>query len=406
VSLPASTTCAIAGGGPAGLVLGFLLARAGIDVVVLEKHSDFLRDFRGDTIHPSTLELLDAVGLADEFLTLPHTKVSSFEIQTTAGQAMKMSLERLPSKFRYIAFMPQWDFLEFMTRQAQRFPSFRLVRNAEVIGLVEKDGRVIGVRVIDSVGQHDLAATLTVGADGRNSKTRDAAKLPRIETAPPIDVLWFKLPRHPTEPAAVAGRLGPGLLLVMLDRHDYWQIAFVIPKGKAEEIRARGLEAFRQDIARVAPELSDRVPGLNSWDEVKPLTVRVDRLTRWHAPGFLAIGDAAHAMSPIGGVGINVAIHDAVAAANVLWRPLAEPSLTETHLAEVQRRRERAVRVIQSFQGFVQTRFLQPALASTTVPRLPWIVRTVLATPILRDIPPRFLALGIDRPGVESPGKV
>ena len=405
MTLPASTTCAIAGGGPAGLVLGFLLARAGIDVVVLEKHGDFLRDFRGDTIHPSTLELLDQVGLADKLLKLPHTKVSSVEIQTTAGQTMRVSLERLPSKFRYIAFMPQWDFLEFLTRQAERFPSFRLIRDAEVTGLIEERGRVTGVRVRDEAGDHALQATLTVGADGRNSLTRDAARLPKIETAPPIDVLWFKLPRHPTEPAAVAGRIGVGRLLVMLDRHDYWQIAFVIPKGQADARRAQGLDVFRRDIAQVAPELADRVQGLRDWDDVKLLTVRVDRLTRWHAPGFLAIGDAAHAMSPIGGVGINLAIHDAVAAANVLWRPLTEHTLTETHLADVQRRRERAVRLIQGFQGFVQTRFLRPALASTTVPRLPLIVRTVLSTPVLRDIPPRLLALGIDRPRVESPMK-
>ena len=244
---------------------------------------------------------------------------------------------------------------------------------------------------------------LTVGADGRAAVTRDAAQLPRLETSPPIDVFWFRLPRLTTEAAAVFGRLGPGRLLVMLDRDDYWQVAFVIPKGEGDEIRARGLDVFRQEIVRVAPELGDRVDQVRSWDEVKLLTVRVDRLTRWHTPGFLAIGDAAHAMSPVGGVGINVAIHDAVVAANVLWRPLSEGRVGDRDLAEVQRRRERAVRVIQAFQGFVQNRFLKPVLMSQGPPSVPWIIRAVLATPFLRDIPPRFLALGIDRPHIESP---
>jgi len=400
---PTATTCAIAGCGPAGAVLGFLLARAGIDVVVLEKHGDFLRDFRGDTIHPSTLELLDELGLADEFLTLPHSKVSSVRLQTTAGQALSVSLERLPSKFRFIAFMPQWDFLEFMTRHASRLPSFNLIRNAEVIDLIEKEGRVSGVRYRDAKGDHELAATLTIGADGRSAVTRDAARLPRLETSPPIDVFWFRLARRRDEFEAVFGRLGPGLLLVMLDRNDYWQVAFVIAKGKGDEIRARGLDAFRKDVVRVAPELADRVDQLRSWDDVKLLTVRVDRLTQWHKPGYLAIGDAAHAMSPVGGVGINVAIHDAVAAANVLWRPLLSGRVSDGDLAEVQRRRERAVKVIQAFQSFVQTRFLKPALMAQQTPSIPWLVRFALRIPVLRDIPPRMIALGIDRPHIESP---
>ena len=377
---PTATTCAIAGCGPAGAVLGFLLARAGIDVVVLEKHSDFLRDFRGDTIHPSTLELLDELGLADEFLKLPHSRVSSIRLQTTAGQALSVSLERLPSKFRFIAFMPQWDFLEFMTRHAGRFPSFTLLRNAEVIGLIEKDGRVSGLRYRDAAGEHELAAMLTIGADGRSAVTREAARLPRLETSPPIDVFWFRLPRRHDEVEAVFGRLGPGLLLVMLDRNDYWQVAFVIPKGKGDEIRARGLDAFRQDIVRVAPELADRVDQLRSWDEVKLLTVRVDRLTRWHAPGYLAIGDAAHAMSPVGGVGINVAIHDAVAAANVLWRPLAErPRERGRPGRGAAPPRAGGAACIQAFQGFVQNRFLKPALMAQQTPSIPWLVRLVLA---------------------------
>ena len=386
-------------------MLGFLLARAGIDVVVLEKHNDFLRDFRGDTIHPSTLELLDQLGLIDEFLKLPHSKVSSVQMQTTSGQTVRVSLARLPSKFPFIAFMPQWDFLEFMTRQAARFPSFTLLRNAEVVDLIERDGRVAGLRYRDAEGEHELDAVLTVGADGRTARTREVAGLPRVETSPPIDVFWFRLPRRPDEVAAVFGRLGPGLLLVMLDRNDYWQVAFVIPKGKGDEIRARGLDVFRQDIVRVAPELEDRVSGIQSWDDVKLLTVRVDRLVRWHKPGYLAIGDAAHAMSPVGGVGINIAIHDAVVAANVLWEPLSRQHVREEDLAEVQRRRERAVRVTQAFQTMVQSRVLAPALLSAREPSIPWIARVVLNIPFLRDLPPRFIALGIDRPRVESPAR-
>ncbi|HET9833183.1 MAG TPA: FAD-dependent oxidoreductase, partial [Vicinamibacterales bacterium] len=339
------------------------------------------------------------------FLKLPHSKVSSVQMQTTAGQSVRVSLERLPSKFPFIAFMPQWDFLEFMTRQAMRFPTFTLLRNAEVVDLLQKDNQVTGLRYRDAAGEHELEAVLTVGADGRTARTRDAAHLPRFETSPPIDVFWFRLPRRPDEVAAVFGRLGPGLLLVMLDRSDYWQVAFVIPKGKGDEIRARGLEEFRRDIVRVAPELEDRVGGIRSWDDVKLLTVRVDRLTRWHKPGYLAIGDAAHAMSPVGGVGINIAIHDAVVAANVLWQPLSKGHVREDDLAEVQRRRERAVRVTQAFQTLVQSRVLAPALLKARAPSIPWIARLILRIPFLRDLPPRFIALGVDRPHIESPAR-
>jgi 2-polyprenyl-6-methoxyphenol hydroxylase-like FAD-dependent oxidoreductase len=250
-----------------------------------------------------------------------------------------------------------------------------------------------------------LEALLTVGADGRTAITREAAKLPKLETSPPIDVFWFRLPRRPDEVAAVFGRIGPGLLLVMLDRNDYWQVAFVFPKGKGDEIHARGLDAFRADVVRIAPELADRVGGIRSWDEVKLLTVKVDRLTRWHTPGFLAIGDAAHAMSPVGGLGINVAIQDAVAAANVLWRPLSQGRVDERALAQVQHHRERAVRILQALQGFVQSRILEPALISTNAPSLPWIIKLITRTPFLRDIPPRLIALGVDRPHVESPDR-
>ncbi len=399
----ATADCCVAGCGPAGAVLGYLLARAGIRVVVLEKHGDFLRDFRGDTIHPSVLEILDELGLADAFLALPHSKVSNVGGRTTAGQSISFTFKRLPTRFPYIAFVPQWDFLEFMTGEAARFPSFTLIRNAEVVDLLHRDGAVTGVRYRDAAGEHDLTALLTVGADGRSARTREAARLPLLETSSPMDVLWFRLPRLSGEPRAINGRLGAGRVLVMLDRGDYWQIAFVIAKGTADALRAGGLEHFRQEVGRVAPELSDRVAGITDWEQVKLLTVRADQLITWHKPGYLAIGDAAHAMSPIGGLGINVAIQDAVVAANVLWRPLSEGRVTEADLAEVQRRRERPVRLLQGFQSVVQNRFLGPALASSETPSIPLFVRVLMHVPILRDIPPRLIALGIGRPHVESP---
>ena len=400
---PSTADCCIAGCGPAGAVLGYLLARAGIRVVVLEKHGDFLRDFRGDTIHPSVLEILDELGLADSFLALPHSKVSDVGGRTTAGQSIAFTFRRLPTRFPYIAFVPQWDFLEFITREAARFPSFTLIRNTEVVDLLHQDGAVVGVRCRDAAGEFDLTAILTVGADGRSARTREAAQLPLVETSPPMDVLWFRLPRLPGEPRAINGRLGAGRVLVMLDRGDYWQIAFVIAKGTAGAIRTEGLEHFRQEVARVAPELSDRVAGITDWEQVKLLTVRADRLVTWHKPGYLAIGDAAHAMSPIGGLGINVAIQDAVAAANVLWRPLSARRVTEADLAEVQRRRERPVRLLQAFQSAVQSRFLAPALASADTPSIPLFVRVLSHVPILRDMPPRLIAFGIGRPHVETP---
>jgi 2-polyprenyl-6-methoxyphenol hydroxylase-like FAD-dependent oxidoreductase len=373
--------------------------------VVLEKHNDFLRDFRGDTIHPSVLEILDELGLAESFLDLPHTRVSSVGGRTTAGQAIAFTFERLATRFPYIAFVPQWDFLEFMTREAARFPSFTLIRNAEVVDLLQRDGTVSGVRFRDEAGEHELAAPLTVGADGRSARTREAAGLPLLETSPPMDVLWFRLPRRPDEERAIAGRLGAGRVLVMLDRGDYWQIAFVIAKGTAGEVRDKGLAQFRQEVARIAPELSDRVGQITNWEQVRLLTVRADRLLTWHKPGYLAIGDAAHAMSPIGGLGINVAIQDAVVAANVLWWPLVNGRVTDADLAEVQRRREWPVRLLQGFQTFIQNRFLGPTLASPKTPSIPLIARVASRVPMLRDIPPRLIAFGVGRPHVESPFK-
>ena len=397
------TKCCIAGCGPAGAVLGYLLARAGIDVVVLEKHSDFLRDFRGDTIHPSTLEILDQVGLAERFLKLPHSEVSTITGRTAAGQTVTFSLARLHTRYRFIALVPQWDFLEFLTSEAARFPTFRLVRNAEVLGLIDREGAIRGVRYRDDQGEHELEALLTVGADGRGSVTRHAAGLPMTETSPAMDVMWFRITRRPDEAVAIAGRLGAGRVLVMIDRGNYWQIAYVIAKGTAEKVRAAGLEAFRRDVSSVAPDIADRVGEIRDWDQVKLLTVRADRLDRWHRPGFLAIGDAAHAMSPIGGLGINVAIQDAVAAANLLWKALSEGRVDDVDLAQVQREREFPVKVLQGFQTFVQNRFLKPTLDQTRPPTIPLGARVLARVPFLRDLPARFVGLGLRRPHVESP---
>jgi 2-polyprenyl-6-methoxyphenol hydroxylase-like FAD-dependent oxidoreductase len=384
-------------------MLGYLLARAGVDVTVFEKHGDFLRDFRGDTIHPSILEILEQIGLAERFLKLPHSEISTVMGRTAAGDQVEFSLKRIPSRYRFIALVPQWDFLEFLTREAARFPTFRLARNAEVVDLLQRDGIVHGVRYRDQKGDHELEALLTVGADGRASATRSAAKLPMVEASPAMDVMWFRISRRPEEPVAIAGRLGAGRILVMIDRGDYWQVAYVIAKGTAEKVRAAGLDAFRADVSRVAPDIADRVGEIRDWDQVKLLTVKADRLLRWHLPGYLAIGDAAHAMSPVGGLGINVAIQDAVTAANVLWKPLRDGEVRESDLARVQKEREFPVKLLQGFQAFVQDRFLKPTLDQKRPPTVPFALRLISHTPILRDLPGRFVALGIRRPHVESP---
>ena len=392
------TRCVVAGCGPAGAVLAYLLARAGVDVVVLEKHGDFLRDFRGDTIHPSTLEILDEVGLADRFLELPHSQVARISLRSTSGDTVSFSFERLRTRFRFIAFVPQWDFLKFITAEAKNFPSFHLQMNTEATDLIEENGVVRGVRA----GGREIRAMLTIGADGRSSRTREAAGLPIRETSPPMDVFWFRVPREADEEEAVAGRIGHGAAIVKIDRRDYWQIAYVIPKGSADAIRSAGLDAFRRSVASIEPRLENRVDQIRSWDDVKLLTVRSDRLLRWHKPGYLAIGDAAHAMSPVGGVGINVAIHDAVEAANVLWEPLSRGDVSERDLRRVQKHRERSVRAIQAIQTFIQNRVIRSALARKDF-EFPRVMHLLAATPLLRDIPPHLVAFGIGRPHVKTP---
>ena len=324
------TRCCIAGGGPAGMMLGFLLARAGVDVVILEKHADFLRDFRGDTIHPSTLEIMHELGLLEVFLRLPHQ-----ELRTLAGlvgdtRVTLADFTHLPTRCKFVALMPQWDFLNFMAERARVYPTFKLMMRAEATDLIFSGERITGCRVQTPGGPLDIRAEITIGADGRHSTVRARANLPVKDLGAPMDVLWMRISRRPTDPAEALGHIAAGRMLVMIDRGDYWQCAFVIPKGSAEAVKQRGLQAFRTTIRDLAPWLGERVDELKSWDDIKLLTVAVDRLVRWHRPGLLCIGDAAHAMSPIGGVGINLAIQDAVAAANILAAPSSATPWTRT----------------------------------------------------------------------------
>ena len=385
------------------MMLGFLLARAGVKVAVLEKHADFLRDFRGDTIHPSTLDVIDELGLLDEFLKLPHQEARRLTgvIGDTAIQIADFS--HLPTRCRFIALMPQWDFLNFMAEQGRRYPTFDLRMQAEVTGLIEQDGRIAGVRALTPDGPLTITSTLVIGADGRHSVVRERAGLPIKDLGAPIDVLWMRLSRRPSDGSEPLGRMGAGKIFIMIDRGDYWQCAFVIPKGAAEELKARGIDAFRASIAELAPTLRDRVEELRSWDDVSLLTVKIDRLRKWYRRGLLCIGDAAHAMSPVGGVGINLAIQDAVAAANRLAEPLRAGSVTEDDLAAVQRRRMFPTQATQWLQVFIQNNVLRRVLVSRVAPTPPWPVRLLGRSPLLQRVPARLVGLGIRPEHVHTP---
>jgi 2-polyprenyl-6-methoxyphenol hydroxylase-like FAD-dependent oxidoreductase len=397
-------TCCIAGCGPAGAVLGLLLARAGIDVLVLEKHGDFLRDFRGDTLHPSTLRLFDELGLADQLLDLPHQEASVLGVTTDAGDFTLADFRRLPGRYRFLAFMPQWDFLDFVVGQARRLASFELRMEAEAIGVLEEAGRVTGLRYRDRAGEvHQVRARLTVAADGRDSSLRRSAGLRPTEFGVPMDVLWFRLPRRPADARQSFGRLAARHLLVLIDRGAYWQIAYVIPKAGAEELHQAGLDRIRASVAELVPFLADRVDELRSWDDVRTLRVQVDRLRRWFRPGLLCIGDAAHAMSPIGGVGINLAVHDAVAAANLLVQPLRDGTLATRHLARVQLRRLLPTVVIQRVQRTIQDRFLSPLLAGRVPAKGPLVLRVLRRYPALQAIPARIVGIGVLPEHVRTP---
>ena len=388
------TQCCIAGGGPAGMMLGFLLARAGVDVYVLEKHGDFLRDFRGDTIHPSTLELMYELGLLNEFLKRPHQELRQIAAQIGNEFIVLGDLTHVPTHCKFLALMPQWDFLNFLVEHASALPTFHLKMNAEVTELVEENGRIVGVRAQTPEGTQGVAASLTVGADGRDSIVRKQAGLPVIDVGSPMDVLWMRLSRKPGDPGQTFGHADAGKMLVLIERGEYWQCAFVIPKGSADELRRRGITAFRDDIVRLNPFLRDRVEELRDWNDVSLLTVKVDRLERWYKPGLLCIGDAAHAMSPIGGVGINLAIQDAVATANILAEKLREEIPSESDLEKVQRRRTFPTRATQSVQIAVQNRVIKRVLGSSTQVSTPWVFKLLKAFPYLQRIPARIIGVG------------
>jgi 2-polyprenyl-6-methoxyphenol hydroxylase-like FAD-dependent oxidoreductase len=386
--------CCIAGGGPAGMMLGFLLARAGIPVLVLEKHADFLRDFRGDTIHPSTLEVMHELGLLDEFLRRPHQEVKTLGAQIGDELLQIADFRHLPTECRFMAFMPQWDFLDFLAEQAKRYPGFQLRMEAEVRELIVEGGRVTGLRATTQDGELKVSADLVVAADGRHSTVRERAGLDVIDLGAPMDVLWMRLSRRSDDKGQTLGRIDAGRIFVMLNRGEYWQCAFVIPKGCYDEICRRGLTALREEIAGLVPFFHDRVDELSDWSDVKLLSVAVDRLRVWHRPGLLCIGDAAHAMSPIGGVGINLAVQDAVAAANILAPRLLRRAVSEQDLHAVQRRREFPTRATQRLQVALQKRVIGRVLASSGKISPPLLLRLFGWMPFLRRLPARVIGLG------------
>ena len=387
--------CCIVGGGPAGMMLGYLLARAGVQVLVLEKHADFLRDFRGDTIHPSTLEVMHELGLLKDFLKLPQQKVYELAAQVGEMRVTIADFRHLPTHCRFIALMPQWDFLNFLAERAARFPNFALRMETEVTGLVQESGRVMGVLANTPQGAIEVRADLVVGADGRTSIIREQAGLKVEDLGAPMDVLWFRLARSPDDPVTTMGRFDAGRIFIMINRGEYWQCGYVIAKGRFEQMRRQGLETFREEIGRLALLPSDRIGKLRTWDDVKLLTVRVDRLLEWHRPGLLCIGDAAHAMSPVGGVGINLAIQDAVAAGNILFKPLRQGEVTGDHLRRIQKRRELPTRVTQWLQVMVQRRIIARVLSETKPLKPPLAARLLARLPFLRRIPARVVGLGI-----------
>jgi 2-polyprenyl-6-methoxyphenol hydroxylase-like FAD-dependent oxidoreductase len=383
------------------MVLGLLLARAGVAVVVLEKHADFLRDFRGDTIHPSTLEIMHELGILDDFLKRPHQEVRALGAQVGNETVILADFSHLPTHCKFIALMPQWDFLNFVAEHGTRYPTFHLKMQTEVTDLIQDKRGVSGVRAETPEGPVEINAELVIGADGRHSLVRDRAQLLVDQFGVPIDVLWFRISQRPEDGGQTLGRIVNGKIMVMLDRRDYWQCGFVIQKGEFEAIKQRGLETFRQDVAKIAPFLEKRVEELRTWNDIRLLTVSVDRLQTWYKPGLLCIGDAAHAMSPIGGVGINLAIQDAVATANILAQRLTTGTVSSADLAKVQKRRELPTRITQSVQVFAQNQVIGRVLGSAQV-SLPWPLKLFQRFPILRRIPARFIGVGVRPEHVRS----
>jgi 2-polyprenyl-6-methoxyphenol hydroxylase-like FAD-dependent oxidoreductase len=389
-----SVRCCIAGGGPAGMMLGYLLARAGIDVLVLEKHGDFLRDFRGDTIHPSTLQVMEELGLYDRLLQRPYQPTPKLKGRFGKLEAVFADFTHLPVRGKFVAFMPQWDFLDFLAGEARQFPSFKLMMKAKASGLIEENGRVAGVIAKTPDGKIAIRSQLVVGCDGRHSTVRALASLEVQDLGAPMDVLWFRLSRLPSDPGESMGNFLKGSIFVMINRGDYWQCGYVIAKGSLEQARQRGLDAFRRDIERIVPFMKGRMGEIASFDDLKLLTVGVDRLKKWHRPGLLCIGDAAHAMSPIGGVGINLAIQDAVAAANLLTGPLRRGAVTEADLQRVQERRESPTRRTQALQLGVQNNVIRNVLGGAEELRPPLLLKLIALWPYLARFPARIIGMG------------
>lgn len=397
------TVCCIVGGGPAGVMLGFLLARAGVEVVVLEKHADFFRDFRGDTIHPSTMQVMDELGLLDDLLKIKHSKVQSLSGSIGGVEIRIADFSHVPGRSKFLAFMPQWDFLKFLTDRAQAYPSFHLEMNAQAIDLLREGDRITGVTVERSGVSETILADLVVAADGRHSTLRQCAGMEVVNTGAPMDVLWTRISRLPSDPPQTFGTISAGGILVLINRIDYYQCAYVIRKGGFDAIKARGLSFLRDEIVRFVPRLKGRIDEIASWDDVKLLSVAVDHLETWYRSGLLCIGDAAHAMSPIGGVGINLAIQDAVASANLLCAPLASGSLASSDLQAVQRRREPPTRKTQALQVFIQNRVITGVLASGSSVKVPVLLRLVSKIPLLRRIPAYIVGIGFRPEHVRAP---
>jgi 2-polyprenyl-6-methoxyphenol hydroxylase-like FAD-dependent oxidoreductase len=396
--------CCIVGGGPAGMMLGYLLGRAGIDVVVIEKHADFFRDFRGDTVHPSTLQVMDELGLIDSFLRLPHQRLQTLDGMFGGTSVRIADLRRLDTKYPFIAFMPQWDFLNFLRESGQRFPSLKVMMSTEATDLIRRGETIVGVRSKTPEGPIDIEADLTIACDGRHSTVRVHAGLEVEEIGAPMDVLWFRAGRKQDESEKVFARVEPGKMMITFDRGEYWQCAYVIAKGQYDAVKARGLQALLDDVVRMAPILKSGVSDVKSWDDVKLLTVAINRLKRWTRPGLLCIGDAAHAMSPVGGVGVNLAVQDAVATANLLADRIRNGCPLEDELDAVRQRRAFPVKMTQAMQVIVQNNIISGALRPGTQPlKVPLLVRLITALPWLQGIPARFIALGVRPEHVHSP---
>jgi 2-polyprenyl-6-methoxyphenol hydroxylase-like FAD-dependent oxidoreductase len=400
-----NTTCCVVGGGPAGMMLGLLLARAGIQTTVLEKHGDFLRDFRGDTVHPSTLELLHELGVLEEFLKRPHSEVTEAGALIGDTFVQFADFSKVNAQCKFIAFMPQWEFLDFIAQQGKKYPTFNLMMNTEATELIEDGGRIVGVKAKSQTqGEIEVKATLTVAADGRASILREQAKMEVRDVGAPMDVLWMRLSKAENDPHETLGRIAAGIFFIMLNREDYWQCAYIIPKGALEKFKEEGLDSLKQKIMKVAPFLTNRIDELKSWDDIKLLTVKVDRLEDWNrGNSFLCIGDCAHAMSPVGGVGINLAVQDAVATANLLWKPLSDGTLTEQDVQKVEERRLYPTRMTQRLQVFIQKNIVKPALETKEQIKPPLPAKLFNLFPALRGVPATVMGIGFRPEHIHSP---